>query len=239
MRQKSPHLLAEQLERAVQTCGVKNVFLVQDLFAVDKGWLAEFLRAMEACGEVTWFCYLRPDSIEATTLADMHRAGCRHIYFGVESGSQRVQERIGKNLDVPQARKTIEAAVAEGIRVTTSLVVGFPWETRQDLQETLSLHHQFLGIGVARSQILLVAPLPKTPFTAQYGSRLRLATAPSSLSRGLEGFRNAEMERMIRQYPQIFSSFYYVEPEFVSQEEFVAAAWAGNALRDLSKAAGL
>jgi hypothetical protein len=40
---------------------------------------------------------------------------------------------------------------------------------------------------------------------------------------------------MIRQYPQIFSGFYYVEPEYVSQEEFVAAAWAGNALYAFSR----
>ncbi len=239
MRQKSPRLLAEQLQMLVRSYGLKNVFLVQDLFAVNEDWLAEFLHAMEAGDEVTWFCYLRPDSLPIEALANMKSAGCRHIYFGIESGSQQVQRRIGKNLDVEQARRTVEAATAYGFRVTTSLVVGFPWETKQDLQETLSLHQHFLSIGAARSQILVVTPLPKTPFTTRYASRLRLAAVPSSFSTGFADLSTTEMDRMIRDYPQVFSSFYYVEPEHVAYEEFVAAAWAGNVLRDLTMGGSL
>ncbi len=234
-RQKTPYLLAEQIGNLARRYQVKNVALVQDLFAVDHDWLAVFLRAIEAKDAVSWGCALRPDSVDAHTLADMHRAGCRHIFFGVESGSQRVQALLQKNVDLARARKTIEAAVACGMGVVTSFIVGFPWETADDLQETLSLHQHFLSIGVARSQMYVLSPLPKTPLTTQCTSRLTLAPVLSSWSRGLDDFRNAEMERMIRQYPQIFSNFYYLEPEFVSYEEFVAASWASNALRDLSE----
>ena len=205
------------------------------LFAVDRDWLLAFLRAMEASDSANWGCRLRPDSVDAQTLADMHRAGCRHVLFGVESGSQRVQKRLHKNLDLGRTCRTIEAAVACGMGVITSFIVGFPWETAQDLQETLSLHQHFLSIGVEKSQTYVLCPLPKTRITTRYASGLTLAPVPSFLSTGLEDFRNAEMERMIRHYPQIFSSFYYVRPESVSHEEFVAVAWAGNALSALSK----
>jgi radical SAM superfamily enzyme YgiQ (UPF0313 family) len=234
-RQKTPRLLAEQTRTLVRRYEVKNVSLVQDLFTVDRDWLIAFLRAMEASDGANWGCSLRPDSVDAQTLADMHKAGCRYIFFGVESGSQRVQNLLQKNLDLARACRTIEAAVAYGIGVVTSFIVGFPWETAQDLQETLSLHQHFLSIGVAKSHISVLTPVPKTQITTRCASGLTLAPVPSSLSRGLEDFRNAEMERMIREYPQIFSSFYYVKPEFVSHEEFVAAAWAGNALYGLSK----
>jgi radical SAM superfamily enzyme YgiQ (UPF0313 family) len=234
-RQKTARLLADQIRTLVRRYEAKNVSLVQDLFAVDRDWLVAFLRAMEASDGANWGCSLRPDSVDAQTLADMHRAGCRHIFFGVESGSQRVQKLLQKNLDLARTCRTIEAAVAHGIGVATSFIVGFPWETAQDLQETLSLHQHFLSIGVAKSQIFVLCPLSKTQITTRCASGLTLSPVPSSLSRGLEDFRNAEMERMIRQYPQIFSSFYYVKPEYVSHEEFVAAAWAGNALCALSK----
>lgn len=57
------------------------------------------------------------------------------------------------------------------------------------------------------------------------------------MSRAMEGFWNAEMDRMVRHRPQIFSNFYYVEPEYVSHEEFLLAAMAGNALSGLRKGA--
>jgi radical SAM superfamily enzyme YgiQ (UPF0313 family) len=214
---------------------VKGVVLVQDLFAADRDWLVAFLSAMEASEGANWGCRLRPDSVDAQTLADMHRAGCRQILFGVESGSQRVQKRIGKNLDISQARKTVEAAAANGIRVITSFVVGFPWETRQDLQETLSLHQHFLSIGVDASLIHMLYPLPKTQISTRYASALMIDPVPSDTLWGLGNLCSAEMDKMIRQYPQIFSSFYYVEPEFVSRKEFLFAVSVGNALNGLSK----
>ena len=235
MRQKSPHLLVEQLEMIVHKYGVRSVFLVQDIYGVDKGWLADFLVAMETSGKVTWGCYLRPDSIETGAFADMRRAGCRRIFFGVDSGSQRVQKRMGKNLDISQARKTVEAAVANGIYVATSLIVGFPWETRQDLQDTLSLQQHFLSMGVDGARIYLLSPLPKTEIATRYASKLRIDDTQSVVSSGMEGFWTAEMDRMIRHYPQIFSNFYYVEAEYVSHEEFLLAASAGNALYGLSR----
>ena len=64
---------------------------------------------------------------------------------------------------------------------------------------------------------------------------LRIDDTRSVVSRGMECFWNDEMDRMIRRYPQIFSNFYYVEPEYVSHKEFLLAASAGNALCALGK----
>jgi hypothetical protein len=50
------------------------------------------------------------------------------------------------------------------------------------------------------------------------------------MSSGLGNFRTVEIDRMIRQYPQIFSSFYYVNPEYLSRQEILLAADAANAL---------
>jgi radical SAM superfamily enzyme YgiQ (UPF0313 family) len=203
---------------------------MQDLLAVDGDWLNEFLMAMKASRSVNWTCNLRPDSIKAETFTDIKRAGCTGIFFGIESGSQRVQKLIGKNLDISKTRRTIEAAVASGIRVETSFIVGFPWETREDLQETLSLHEHFLAIGVDISVVNLLSPLPQTQIAIRYSSHLRIDHVTSRMSRGLGDFRTVEIDRMIMKYPQIFSSFYYVNPEFLSRQEILLAVDAANSL---------
>jgi len=242
-RKKSPDLLAHQIKTASQMYNVEHIFLVQDLFAADQEWLSYFLRAMEGSSPTSWTCYLRPDSVGVEAFAYMQRAGCRSIFFGVESGSQRTLKRIGKNIDIPRTCEIIEAAVASGIMVLTSFVVGFPWETAEDLQDTLSLHHHFLNIGVQKSQVLMLCPLPKTQITIQYTSRLKLdlVLSPlrwgaSSVSTKLEYLRNSEINRMIRQYPQIFSSFYYLKPEFLSRKEILFAVYAANALSEVERA---
>jgi radical SAM superfamily enzyme YgiQ (UPF0313 family) len=232
-RQKSPDLLVEQIKSVAHKYKIKALLLMQDLFATEGDWLVDFLHAMEGSGEISWCCALRPDSVSAQTLAKMRRVGCGYIFFGVESGSQRVQKLIGKNLDISKTRRTIEAAVASGIRVKTSFIVGFPWETADDLQDTLSLHKHFLDIGVEASQVFLLSPLPKTQITTQYASQLRFDPYQFARATGLKYVRNDKIDRMIRQYPQIFSSFYYVNPEFLSRREVLLAADAANALSAL------
>jgi radical SAM superfamily enzyme YgiQ (UPF0313 family) len=229
-RQKSPDLLMDQIRSVTHKYKINTVALMQDLLAVDGDWLNEFLMAMKASRSVNWTCNLRPDSIKAETFTDIKRAGCTGIFFGIESGSQRVQKLIGKNLDISKTRRTIEAAVASGIRVETSFIVGFPWETREDLQETLSLHEHFLAIGVDISVVNLLSPLPQTQIAIRYSSHLRIDHVTSRMSRGLGDFRTVEIDRMIMKYPQIFSSFYYVNPEFLSRQEILLAVDAANSL---------
>ena len=229
-RQKSPDLLVEQIKCVTYEYKINTVALMQDLLAVEGDWLNEFLRLMKASCSVNWTCNLRPDSIILKTFTELKRAGCTGIFFGIESGSQRVQKLIGKNLDISKTRITIETAVACGMRVETSFIVGFPWETREDLQDTLSLHEHFLAIGVDISVVNLLSPLPQTQIAIQYSSHLNIDHVTSRMSKGLGDFRTAEIDRMIRQYPQIFSSFYYVDPEFLTRQEILLAADAANAL---------
>ena len=229
-RQKSPKFLAEQITSVTHKYKIKTLLLTQDLFANEGDWLVDFLQAMEGSGEIYWGCAIRPDSVSTQTIAEMQRVGCRFLFFGIESGSQRVQKLIGKNLDISRTCQTIEAAVACGINVKTSFIIGFPWEKADDLQDTLSLHKHFLNIGVESSQVSILIPMPKTQITSQYASKLRFDPIEFAHSTNLEYVRNDEIDRMIRQYPQIFSSFYHVKPEFLSRKEILFAARAANAL---------
>jgi radical SAM superfamily enzyme YgiQ (UPF0313 family) len=64
--------------------------------------------------------------VDAELLTLMMQAGCRDIYFGIESGSQRMQKLIRKNLDLDDAIAKLRLATDLGMRVTVSLIIGFP-----------------------------------------------------------------------------------------------------------------
>ena len=235
-RQKSPDLLVEQIKSVAHKYKINAVTLRQDLFAIEGDWLSDFLRLKEAHNDIIWSCSLRADSVSTQTIAKMQRVGCRNIFFGIESGSQRVQKLIGKNLNISKTKETIEAAVACGISVETGFIIGFPWETGDDIQDTLSLHQHFLKIGVEYSHLSMLCPLPKTQITNQYSSQLMLDPVEFAHTTNFEYVRNSEIDQMIRQYPQIFSSFYYVKTEFLSHKELFFAVRAANALSAFERA---
>ncbi|MDD3053921.1 MAG: radical SAM protein [Endomicrobiia bacterium] len=65
-------------------------------------------------------------------------SGCKKLIFGIESGSQRVLDSMGKKYKVKDAKKIIRDAYEVGVKVTTNFMFGFPGETEEDFQETLS-----------------------------------------------------------------------------------------------------
>lgn len=65
-------------------------------------------------------------------------SGCKKLIFGIESGSQRVLDSMGKKYKVEHAKKIIRDAYEVGVKVTTNFMFGFPGETEEDFQETLS-----------------------------------------------------------------------------------------------------
>ncbi|MBN1823116.1 MAG: B12-binding domain-containing radical SAM protein [Endomicrobiales bacterium] len=67
----------------------------------------------------------------------MKSAGCTHVTFGIESGSQRVLDRMKKRYGVGDADAVLKNAHEAGLKVTCNFMFGFPGETREDFSQTL------------------------------------------------------------------------------------------------------
>jgi radical SAM family protein/Wzt-like putative exopolysaccharide export protein len=69
--------------------------------------------------------------------AKMHRAGCRALHFGLESGSDKVLNAMGKHYVSAVAQQTIRNAHDAGLSTVINLIVGFPGEGEAEFAETL------------------------------------------------------------------------------------------------------
>lgn len=87
------------------------------------GWLANMIIRPE----------MTPDVIKK-----MDSAGCRHIIFGIESGSQRVLNLMKKHYYIKDADRIIRDIHRAGITVTCNFMFGFPGETESDFKDTLN-----------------------------------------------------------------------------------------------------
>jgi radical SAM superfamily enzyme YgiQ (UPF0313 family) len=84
-------MLAE-MRRIKDTYGIQNFDLVHDMFTVDRQRVAEFCHAVLDSGEkFYWGCSARSDCIDDQLIELMAQAGCRGIFFGIETGSARLQ----------------------------------------------------------------------------------------------------------------------------------------------------
>jgi radical SAM superfamily enzyme YgiQ (UPF0313 family) len=92
-----------------------------------------------------WGGYLRVDKhacdIENTLL--WRRGGFYRARLGVESGSQRILDAMGKHITVQQIKDSISSLAYAGIKTTTYWVIGYPGETEIDFQETLDVIEEF------------------------------------------------------------------------------------------------
>ena len=65
-------------------------------------------------------------------------AGCNHVTFGIESGSQRVLNLMNKRYLITDANNVLKNMHEAGIMVTCNFMFGFPGETEEDFKQTLN-----------------------------------------------------------------------------------------------------
>ena len=97
----------------------------------------ERLRAKPWCGEVRWVTETRVDQVDDEVMAAMRSVGLHAIFFGFESGNERILASVGKGTTVAQGREAIRVAHRHGVKVIGFFMVGLPGETRETVLETL------------------------------------------------------------------------------------------------------
>jgi radical SAM superfamily enzyme YgiQ (UPF0313 family) len=217
-RLKSPaHMIAE-MRLVKETYGISSFELVHDMFTVDRKRVIEFSEALIASQEeFTWGCSARTDCIDEELIALMARAGCRGIFFGIETGSRRMQKIIDKGLELTDSAERIRSCERFKINTAVSLMAGFPEETMDDLRDTAAFFVASLRYDHADPQLSILAPLAATPIQSQHKDSLVLNDDVADMS-----YRGWQQERedhaMIARNPEIFSSFYSVPMPYVDRE---------------------
>jgi radical SAM superfamily enzyme YgiQ (UPF0313 family) len=209
-RLKTPALVVEQMTQLKAEYGIGVFDLIHDMFTVDRNKVIEFCEAiLESGHEFFWNCSARTDRVDDELLTLMRKAGCRGIFFGIETGSQTLQKTIKKRLVLSDAMARIRAASGEGMQVAASLITGFPDETEADFADTVGFFADALRYENAQPQLHILAPLADTPIHREYRDVLTFDDIISDMSH--QGWRQADEDRaLIAAHPEIFPNFYAV-----------------------------
>ncbi len=138
-RMRSAESVLEELEWLKTTRGAEAFTFYDDTLTFNKARLFKILDGMKNRKiNLPWDCQTRVDQVTPEILSKMQAAGCQQMFFGVESGCQKILGAIGKKTLVEQNEKAIKMAKKAGIFVTISLLIGYPGETKDTLKETLA-----------------------------------------------------------------------------------------------------
>jgi radical SAM superfamily enzyme YgiQ (UPF0313 family) len=207
-RLKSPGAIIGQMRAMEARYGTRIFSMVHDMFTVDRRAVAEFCRAMIESGDsYRWSCSARTDCVDPELLTLMAEAGCRGIFFGIETGSARMQKIVDKNLDLDEARANVFASHKCSIATTVSLITGFPEECEADLRDTVGFIMDAARLDSSAPQLHLLAPLAGTPIERAFRGRLKLDRIGSDISGAA---LSTEELSWVEQYPEIFPDFYSV-----------------------------
>jgi radical SAM superfamily enzyme YgiQ (UPF0313 family) len=217
-RLRSPDRVLAEMRSIATTYGIRHFELVHDMFTVDRKRVIAFCETMQASGEdFTWDCSARTDCVDKELLQQMSASGCRGLFFGIESGSVRMQRIIDKDLDPTRAQEMLRICEQLGIRTTASLITGFPEEQWSDVQDTLKIYMQSARCSLSHPQINLLAPLAGTPLHTNHADELVLEDHCSDMSHQGLGSSEHDLD-LIRTYPDIFPNFYMIPTPSLDRE---------------------
>jgi anaerobic magnesium-protoporphyrin IX monomethyl ester cyclase len=141
LRKRSLNNIIEEINDLITRYGKRTISFKDDTLTVNRTDWFERLREQLHRRKLrpNWQCSSRVDTVDLPKLTAMKEAGCRQIFFGVESGSQRILDYYCKDISVEQIIEAFALCRRVGIRACASVMLGAPSETREDLQKTYQL----------------------------------------------------------------------------------------------------
>lgn len=157
------YLGTEHVERelnAIRDIGtVTTLTFIDDTFNVPKGRFKDLLRLMiKNKYGFKWNSFYRCDHGDEETIDLMSAAGCEGVFLGVESGSDKVLERMNKTARRKDYLKAIPLLRDAGISTYASVIIGFPGETPETVQESIDLIEE-TGPDYFRAQLWYCDPV--------------------------------------------------------------------------------
>lgn len=126
-----------EIEHHVKTIGARHFTFVDEMISA-KRFQKIGDEILERGLDIRYFALAKPTADFSQEILDhMYTSGCRCIYWGLESGSERLLTMMDKGNTVESSSNTLTRAHKANIRNHLFLIVGFPSETREELDETI------------------------------------------------------------------------------------------------------
>lgn len=218
VRFRSAKSVLDEIEYLIDRYRVKYIAFADDELLINRRFVREFIEGMRERGiDLPFACGARVDHLSRDLMRYLVDNNCSTIYVGVESASQATLDRIGKRITVEQVRRVFEWKREVGAFMVASFIIGFPWETLDDMRETIEFA---VRLDPDYAQFTVLTPYPGTPIF-EYARKHGLIedwnwehyTTVRPVMRGFK-FTRRELEAMLKYAYRRF----YLRSSFILRE---------------------
>lgn len=197
------------LIKKIKKNGKLTIFIKDEAFIINRERVIKFCNLLKAKKlNVRWRCYGRVDRIDRELLEIMSKSGCESIFFGVESGSNKILKKIKKGFTVEKVIEMLLLSKQYIKQIIASFIFLYPFETIEDFRKTLYLK-AYLESQKIETQLNQLTPIKNSELYLEYKKNLNLFYKKrSTFHLSLDDIPK-ECTRLIKNNPDIFY-FYYL-----------------------------
>jgi len=160
-RARSPENVVDEIEELYDKYKIREIGFIDDTFVLNRRRAHAIAdKIKERSLDVTWSTSSRVNTIDKQLLSNLKSAGLRSIYYGIESGSQRVLDLMKKKITLKQSEDAVKIAKDLGIEVMASFMFGYPGEAPAEMDKTIDFS---IKLDPDYAQYSILTPFPGTP----------------------------------------------------------------------------
>jgi hypothetical protein len=210
-RVKSPERILQEIALLRKLFSADRLHFTHDLFTTDRAWVGRVCEALlREKVPVTWTCSARTDTVDAELLRLMKSAGCRAIYFGIESGSQRILKEIRKDIPIAHSLSIVKECAAIGIVPNVGFILGFPTEDESSIRDTFNIYAETVRLGARPAHLFGYCPFAQSSMAK---SMARFRHDGHYVDIPLGSTMDLANRELIGSSPELYGSYYRIVSE--------------------------
>ncbi|MFA7692926.1 MAG: radical SAM protein [Candidatus Hydrogenedentes bacterium] len=216
---RSPESVVKEM-KYLKEKGIKTIRFLDDIFTCDKGRVISICKGIiESNLNIPWTCLSRIDTLDKEMLDWMCKAGCRRVMIGIESYSARVLDRLHKGISPEMINPKLELIHKSGMKILAFFMVGAPFETEEDLEETI---RGALDSPLDFIIVTSIEPFAATPYFHQLSDQIAFNLVPFKCE-----YKDPDVYRIANARRQRLYRRFYLRPRilFIHLLTFINNPW--------------
>ncbi len=193
-RPRSVKNVIEEIEFQYSTLGIKELCIVDDNFTKDikrAEQIAEEIIKRKYRVSIQFNNAVRTEGITKNFLKTFKKAGLWYFSIAPESANEKTLKKIKKGLNLDHLKHVVRWARELNLFIYACFMVGFPWETKEDLSRTLKLA---VEMDSHISQISRVTIFPKTELYEEICKHTKVEQISANIFSGSQNFYNEHID---------------------------------------------
>lgn len=137
-RFRSADNIVQEFEECYKKYKVREIDIFDSSFTVIKKRVLEICKKLKEKNlDIHWAARSRVDLVDREMLNAMHEAGCKRIYYGIESGNPTILQTLKKETNLGKIKYAISQTKKAGINTFGYFMLGCPGETKETMKQTI------------------------------------------------------------------------------------------------------